>query len=148
MPDTKTQCLKQTRKTIIEYLDGVWDGGKDGWSAVVKKIDDVLEDGGAVVTQTLTLSPDELGVLNSFLELTEGIKDQPEILATYTVDFGNGIEADIKVVNGCEDSGPYVDPVLFRDGNEVVVIEAADQLDGEYVFWYDDKQYIAIVRGG
>lgn len=43
------------------------------------------------------------------------------VLHVFTVDFGGGIEADIKVCNG--DTGPWVDAVLFDQGREVQILE-------------------------
>lgn len=72
---------------------------------------------------------------------------QGEVIKTFTAKFNNGYEADIKVVNGNEDSSPYVDPVLFNaSGNEIAVGEVADSLLGEYIFDYDGQQYTVIVK--
>ena len=54
---------------------------------------------------------------------------QIQTVYSYTVDFGEDVEADIKVCNG---SPPYVDAVLFVHGCEVCVAEPSDSLLGEY----------------
>lgn len=62
------------------------------------------------------------------------------VIDCITIDFGNGIEADIKLVNsswtppeedGC---GPYIDAVLFENGQEIECLEPSDELLGEYIF--------------
>ena len=63
------------------------------------------------------------------------------VLACYTVDFGEGIQADIKVCNG--DSGPWIDAILFDQGHEVQVLEPSTVLLGSYKFQYNDKEYDA-----
>jgi hypothetical protein len=92
---------------------------------------------------------------NGFIRRNKTVEDagKSEILHKVTVDFGMiegcHYEADIKVVNS--ENGPYVDPVLFRDGNEVCVIEpASGRLDGEYIFLVDinevDHYFYAFVK--
>jgi len=87
-------------------------------------------------TQTIYIPREELDEMNRILEMSQPLDDagETEVIATYTADFGDGVEADIKVCNG---DGPFVDPVLFRDGQEICVIEVADELDGEYIFEVD-----------
>jgi hypothetical protein len=87
-----------------------------------------------------------LDTLNAILaterpDLETGIDD---IIQTFTANFGNGIEADIKVCNG---DGPYIDPVLFEDGNEVVVGEPSWILDGVYDFEYMNEIYRVVIEG-
>lgn len=63
---------------------------------------------------------------------------------TFTHKFADGYEADIKVVSG---DGPYVDPVLFdNEGREMCVGDVSDQLDGEYIWYTDEKQYTLKVQ--
>lgn len=35
-------ALKQLRTTVREYLDGVWDGNREGWESVVEHADATL----------------------------------------------------------------------------------------------------------
>ena len=49
----------------------------------------------------------------------------------YTADFGDGWDADIKVCNG---DPPFIEPVLFRNGGEVMCLDVTDTLDGDYGF--------------
>ena len=59
---------------------------------------------------------------------------------TFTAKFGNGIESDIKVFDS--PNGPWIDPVLFTNGNEIVTLEAQYVLLGEYPFEYKGNKYI------
>ena len=59
---------------------------------------------------------------------------------TFTAKFRNGIEVDIKIVD-CQ-TGPWIDAILFDDGNEQVTIEPQYALLGEYPFEYEDKKYV------
>jgi len=59
---------------------------------------------------------------------------KPDTIATFTANFGGGLEADIKVCNTESDSKPYVDAVLFQDGCEVGLLDVGDELAGEYLF--------------
>ena len=70
--------------------------------------------------------------------LSNGIPWDGKQVATkyiYTVDFGEGEQADIKACNG---NPPYVDAVLFRDGCEICVAEPSDNLLGEYYLETED----------
>lgn len=64
-------------------------------------------------------------------------------IETMTVDFGKGIEADIKVC--FERETTYVDPVLFHNGCEVSVGEVSYELLGEYEFEYEGIEYVVEV---
>ncbi len=91
----------------------------------------------------LVFSKEKLESLNKLLEQTRRVDDEPkDIIETFTVKFKDGREADIKVVNGSEDSGPYIDAVLFEDGQEIAVCEPVfDELDGDYHFFLAEHHY-------
>jgi hypothetical protein len=75
------------------------------------------------------------------LDIKEGFypdAGQDEVMLLLRTDFGDGIEADIKVCNG---NTPYVDPVLFNNGSEVCVGEVSDTLVGDYAFDYAGETY-------
>ena len=84
--------------------------------------------------------------LQKWLELNEPIPDTGpyEVVATFTADFGNNIEADIKVCNS--DLGGWIDAVLFDEGHEVCTIEPSYELLGDFHFEYDGKRYIAVLK--
>jgi hypothetical protein len=94
-------------------------------------------------TETIEIPKKELDVLNKMLESQEEIRDEPDVIETYTARFTDGYEADIKVCNG---DGPYVDAVLFLDGSEVCVLEASDQVDGIYQFHHMNRSFCVIVN--
>jgi hypothetical protein len=79
------------------------------------------------------------------------ILDEPElenyknadVIQTWSANFGDGIEADIKLVNG---DTPYIDAVLFQDGCEVNVLDVSETLLGEYDFRYKGMQYVVNVE--
>jgi hypothetical protein len=65
------------------------------------------------------------------------------VLYCDTIDLGNGLQADMKVVNSneyLEDDGwkqetPWCEVVVFEDGHEIGCSEVSDYLEGE---WYID----------
>lgn len=88
---------------------------------------------------TIRVNPVILQKLNRLLsgDAKDPIKDG-EILHTETADFGEGIEADIKVVQGDGEAGPYVDAVLFDHGEQICVLEPEfEQFNGIYSFYPD-----------
>jgi hypothetical protein len=84
---------------------------------------------------------------NAMLQEHTRVDTYGELINVWTANFGNGYEADIKIVNGESDCGPYVDPVLFLNGNEVCCMEVSDCLDGEYIFEAHNKTFKVIVKG-
>jgi hypothetical protein len=94
-------------------------------------------------TVTIKVPEAEMSEMNGLLSLETMPDSGPyEVVKTYTADFGDGWQADIKVCNG---EPPYVDPVLFLDGNEITCIEIADNLNGEYHFHSIDFDLIVDV---
>lgn len=73
-------------------------------------------------------------------------KNRKDTLMTYTANFENNIEADIKVCDTDSETTPYIDAVLFDNGSQVDVIEPSDELLGEYVFFYDDNCYTVLLE--
>ena len=68
-----------------------------------------------------------------------------EVMNTFTVDFGDGIEADIKFCN--TDNGPYIDAVLFNQGSEVFVLDPQYIFEGEYSFEFGGVNYTLTIKG-
>lgn len=85
--------------------------------------------------------------LQDFLEL-EGVNmheldiSEDSVIEVFTGKFKDGFEADIKVCSGTENF--FIDPVLFNpNGCEVCVLDSeGGDLLGEYIFEYENKQYI------
>lgn len=72
--------------------------------------------------------------------------DRDNCVEVFTAQFGDGIEADIKVVNSKD--GPWIDPVLFDDGHQCGLLEPDYQLEGEYNFGeYNGYTYIVELVG-
>ena len=85
-------------------------------------------------TQTITIPDDEFNLICRWLAMDVPVPDagECEVLKTYTANFSDGIEADIKVCNG--DTGAWIDAVLFDYGNEINLLEPRYTLVGEYIF--------------
>lgn len=95
--------------------------------------------------KTIILNNEIKTQLNDLLsgKTKDSLKDG-EVLHKETVDFGQGIEVDIKVVNS---TPPYVDAVLFHDGCEVGLLEPEfETIDGQYCFQYDDEFYRLTIK--
>jgi len=88
----------------------------------------------------IQLTEEETRFSREFLGRLSSDPKQSDIPLTKTAKFKTcpGLEADIKLCNG---SSPYVDPVLFMDGNEVEALGADESLEGEYDFELDGKIY-------
>ena len=81
---------------------------------------------------TIYVEPEIMDFCNALLQREDRDPETEEIPYTFTADFGNGIEADIKVVNA---DPPYIDAVLFEDGSELFCLEPCfDKLEGVYYF--------------
>ena len=98
------------------------------------------------IKRTVKVTANQLSEANEILKRTDFVEDagRDELLYSFSVSFGNGIEADIKVYNG---DGPFVDAILFHDGSEVFIMEpCVEQLDGEYIFEYLGHKYIVNIE--
>ena len=94
--------------------------------------------------RTIIIPEAEVEMMQAFLQGKGHGSDGT--IKTYTADFGDGIEADIKVCDADRESTPFVDAVLFDHGSQVDVLEVADDLIGEYIFTYNDYTYTVIVE--
>ena len=86
------------------------------------------------MTKTIKIKKEQADEWNRMLDLDDYDidSDRDGIIDCITVDFGEGIQADLKLCNG---EPPYIDPVLFDNGNEVMFLEAfATTVEGEYSF--------------
>lgn len=92
------------------------------------------------MVKIIEIPTDELKEMNKILNLKRASVNhkKDEVIKTYTAKFGEKIEADIKVCNG---DSPYVDAVLFEDGNEVDVLEVSEILLGDYEFEHSNVNY-------
>ena len=97
-------------------------------------------------TATVTISRQEAAEMKKILR-TKG-RAENDIILTKTIKFGHaGYEADIKVCNTDDkDSTPYVDAVLFQNGNEVTCLEPSfETLDGEYHFYLPGHELVGTI---
>lgn len=72
------------------------------------------------------------------------IHEEAPCIEYFSVDFGNGIEADIKVC--FERDTTYLDPVLFDEGCEVCVNEVSYEILGPESFEYKGVEYLVEVE--
>lgn len=65
---------------------------------------------------------------------------------TYTADFGDGFQMDVKVCDlGPDHEYAWTEAVLFKDGCECCCTEPADSLLGDWELEYKGIQYVAKV---
>lgn len=82
--------------------------------------------------RTIEIGYDELKDIENILQ-TPG-NNTCDVLRTFTAVFEDGIEVDIKVCDSSDDTTPYIDPVIFDKGQEILCLEVRDNLLGEYLF--------------
>ena len=93
---------------------------------------------------SILISSKEADLMQAYLD-SDG-EDSVGTVQTYTADFGDGVEADIKV---CKGDPPFVDAVLYDKGSEVNLIwDVDDELLGEYKFYYNGELYTVTVEEG
>lgn len=98
-------------------------------------------------TVILQFNQERIDKINGWLAQTSRVMDEPETIDTLYADFDEGWCADIKVCNGCEDAGPWIDAVMFHEGGEVQVIEPAfDEIEGEYIFTIDGVDRTVVIE--
>lgn len=68
------------------------------------------------------------------------------VVKTWSVDLGNGYEADIKVCSSSYDDPLWCEGVLFLHGSECGCTEVSDDLLGEYQFEHRGRQFIIVVQ--
>lgn len=72
--------------------------------------------------------------------LDDDVGNHDHLYQTFTAKFGKGIESDIKIVDF--PTGPWIDAVLFQDGNQIDLMEPQYVLLGEYPFEYNNVKYV------
>lgn len=102
----------------------------------MERIIEIEESKMNYINKLLTMTGEE--IYNEY-----GLKRDETI--TYTANFGNGIEADIKLVI-CDDGKPYTEGVLFKNGSELYCTDASDEYEGIWEFEYEGKEYTVIVK--
>ena len=97
-------------------------------------------------TATVKISKKEHGRLQKLIDNNrmDPQTDRDGICKTMTAIFENGIEADIKICNSSD--GPWIDPVLFKNGCEAGVLEPEYTIAGEYLFGLDTSEFVVKVE--
>jgi len=95
--------------------------------------------------QVIEISKTEADAMQKILDLQySGPEcDRDGLFATYSAEFGDGWEADIKVCNG---DGPYIDAILFHDGHQAQVLDISEKLVGEFRFVVEGTEYIVEIK--
>ena len=96
--------------------------------------------------QKIEVTKEFADMVQKYLDAENGEEHAHEnasFIETLSVDFGGGIEADIKVC--FERETTYIDPVLFHDGCEVCVAEVGYEILGPTEFEYDGAEYVVDV---
>jgi hypothetical protein len=81
--------------------------------------------------------------MNASKPLDEHTRRNSRIDLSLTAKFGNGIEADIKVID--TDTGPWIDAALYDNGEEVVIVDPQYTLLKKHSFEYNGIKYVAQV---
>lgn len=92
----------------------------------------------------------ESSIINKYNELMELdfiAYDEHDIprystIESWTTDFGNGFEVDLKVCSSNYDEPIWCEAVLFLNGNEISCSDVEDKLNGEWIFNYNDIEFI------
>ena len=99
-------------------------------------------------TGKIVVDPVVFDQVSTWMEECKQVEDagRDELLYGGTFDFGDGLEVDVSVYNS--EDGPWSEAVMFQDGHEVAMSEVGESLDGEYVFTFEDNEYVVdVVRG-
>lgn len=101
----------------------------------------------------MTLKIPELEKYNQLMSLTEPDYDehnlkQYSVIASWTADFGEGIQVDVKVCTSENRTPLWCEAVLFNNGNEVACSEVMDELDRDWTFEYNGTVYVVTVTDG
>lgn len=86
----------------------------------------------------MKLSSETIDFINNTLALKSAHPDfkHDHLIYSFTVSLCDAYEVDFKLVNGDDESGPYLDVVLFDDGMEVCSLEPnREKIEGEYILW-------------
>jgi hypothetical protein len=75
---------------------------------------------------------------NEMLDRETAVPDAGELIDHILIDLGSHggtLEVDIKLCNGSDDSGPYLDCILFEEGCEIDLLAPGEgPVEGEYTF--------------
>ena len=97
------------------------------------------------------VSKEKLKKLNYLLSLDkidfekEGVKED-SVLFEKVINFNKNIMVLIQVCTG--QNNAYINSVLFKNGQEVTCLECEgeDSLDGEYIFDFNENEYVVKIE--
>lgn len=98
------------------------------------------------IKKTITISKAEAEQIQDWLDDDHPIPDcgHCEVVQRWTAKFNDVFEADIKLCNG--NTGPYLDCILFENGNECDLIEPQYDILGDFPFQdREGNHYIATI---
>lgn len=95
--------------------------------------------------RTIYISREEYGDVQTFLDKGKPVNDvgRDEILKIFQVDFGEGVEADIRIINS---DRPYVGGSLYNGDCETAVLEPREELLGGYTFDHEGRIYVVEIQ--
>ena len=89
-------------------------------------------------SQRETIDADTCDYFNKFLAMKKGSPEykRDRQIASHTVLLCDEYSVDFNLINGDKEDGPYLDIVLFDDGEEVQTLPVSrGQLEGTYKFY-------------
>ena len=92
---------------------------------------------------SILIDSKEADLMQAYLD-SDG-EDSVGTIQTYTANFDDGLEVDIKV---CKGDPPFVDAVLYYEGEEVQLLDVTDELLGEYLFYHEEELYSVSLEEG
>ena len=99
--------------------------------------------------EKLSVPKNVLDRINRYLALPSGLNEdeyQGDHTITYTVEFANGYQADVKCC-GCRDESSWTEMVLFnKDGAELTCTEPKEEFAGTWELTYDGVTYVVVVE--
>jgi len=104
--------------------------------------------------KTIYVDPEELDKMDDILAIESGFYrefEADEVIAVYSIEFGNEFEADLEIING---NPPYLRGTLYQpveEEEEIVLYEVDEKilpkkLEGEHRFEHGGHVYEALVK--
>lgn len=102
------------------------------------------------INKTLSIPSEEVWKYNELMQADEVDYEENDIprygtVKSWTVDLGDGYEADIKVCSSNDGEPLWCEGVLFLNGCECCCTEVDNRLDGMYVLEHNGKTFIVTV---
>ena len=93
------------------------------------------------IRDRIFIEPDKLKFWTDAIKLPGPMPDAglAAVLGVFHVDIGKGIDVDIRLCN--HQDGPFVDIIMFDDGEPTVAIDKTYKILGHHTFVYRDTAY-------